>query len=115
MKKVKTLQVGNKLLILNGIDPLRYLDLKTNKIHQYAPIKINLKRQASKLFNRKKHVHDWLIVKDNIRFRERDGTEFVIDFYRCECGAGSRVKTPKAEYDKGNKAVEIAEDREDKI
>ena len=33
--KVKTVQVGNKLVIMNGVDPIRYVDLRTNKVHQY--------------------------------------------------------------------------------
>jgi hypothetical protein len=35
MAKVRTLQVGKKLFIMNGRDPLRYLDLTNNKVHQY--------------------------------------------------------------------------------
>ena len=35
IKKVKTLQVGNKLFILNGADPLRYVDLTKNTVKQY--------------------------------------------------------------------------------
>lgn len=34
-RRVKTLQVGNKLFILDGISRLRYLDLTTNKVKQY--------------------------------------------------------------------------------
>ena len=34
-KKVKVVQVGNRLIITNGIDPLRYVDLETNKVHIY--------------------------------------------------------------------------------
>lgn len=33
--KVKTVQVGEKLVIMNGVDPIRYVDLRTNKVHQY--------------------------------------------------------------------------------
>ena len=33
--KIKTLQIDNKLLIMNGKDPLRYVDLETNKLYQY--------------------------------------------------------------------------------
>lgn len=35
MGRVKTLQVGKKLLIMDGKSPLRYVDLTTNKVHQY--------------------------------------------------------------------------------
>lgn len=35
MSKVRTVQVGNRLVILNGKDPLRYMDLVTNKVHTY--------------------------------------------------------------------------------
>lgn len=55
------------------------------------------------------HAHDWLIVRSDIRYRDQDGNEFIIDFYRCECGAGGKVTTPKAEYDKGNKKLGIEE------
>lgn len=57
----------------------------------------------------KTHVHDWIIVKSNVRFRDENSNEFIIDFYRCECGAGGRVKTPKSEYEKGNKVLGITE------
>lgn len=33
--KIKTLQIDNKLLIVNGKDPLRYVNLETNKLYQY--------------------------------------------------------------------------------
>lgn len=33
--KVKTVQIGKRLIIMNGVDPLRYLDLTTNKVHKY--------------------------------------------------------------------------------
>lgn len=33
--KVRTTQLGDKLFILNGVDPLRYVDLAKNKVHQY--------------------------------------------------------------------------------
>lgn len=35
MTKVNTTQVGDKLFILNGVDPIRYVDLTRNKVHQY--------------------------------------------------------------------------------
>lgn len=35
--KVRTVQVGNRLIILDGKSPLRYLDLTTNKVHVYSP------------------------------------------------------------------------------
>lgn len=63
----------------------------------------------------KVHQHDWVIVKSNVHFYDEHRNEFIIDFYRCECGAGGRVKTPKAEYDKGNKVLGITEDKEDMI
>lgn len=33
MKKVKTLQLGKKLIILNGVDPIMYVDLNMKKLH----------------------------------------------------------------------------------
>ena len=35
--KVKTVQFGNRLIIADGIGPLRYVDLTTNKVHVYEP------------------------------------------------------------------------------
>lgn len=35
MRKAKTLQVGDRLIILNGIDPLMYVDLTNKKLHVY--------------------------------------------------------------------------------
>lgn len=61
------------------------------------------------------HQHDWLIVKADVRYRDTYLNEFVIDFYRCYCGAGGRVKTPLAEYRKGNKVLGITEIKEDTI
>ena len=61
------------------------------------------------------HIHNWLIVRSDVRYRDEYANEFIIDFYRCECGAGGRVKTPKAEYDKGNKVLGITEDKENTI
>lgn len=37
MAKVHTLQFGNKLLILDGKSPLRYVDLSSNTLHVYKP------------------------------------------------------------------------------
>ena len=51
MREVKTVQVGHKLIIANGQDPLRYVDLTTNKVHQYKPER-NWKRPLLKLFKR---------------------------------------------------------------
>lgn len=93
MTKVRTIQLGNKLVIVDGFSPLRYLDLTTNKVHKY---------------NFKEHSHDWLITKENIPFRDEDGGKFIIDFYVCECGAGGKIVTPKSLYDKGLKQTEIA-------
>lgn len=33
--KVNTVQVGRRLIIADGKGPLRYVDLDTNKVHQY--------------------------------------------------------------------------------
>lgn len=35
LRRVKTVQVGSKLFILDGISRLRYVDLETNVVHQY--------------------------------------------------------------------------------
>lgn len=35
MRKVKTLQIGKRLIIVDGFSPLRYVDLTTNKVHKY--------------------------------------------------------------------------------
>lgn len=60
---------------------------------------------------RTRHAHDWLIVDYDRIYRDEDHNEFVIDTYKCECGAGSMVKTPKAFYDKGLKSMEFIEDK----
>lgn len=57
-----------------------------------------------------KHEHDWLIVYADMRYRDEYSNEFVIDFYRCECGAGGRVVTPKTIFDQGMKTLGISED-----
>lgn len=49
MGKVKTVQVDNRLIIADGKNPLRYLDLDTNKVHVYKPPKRSLRER---LFNR---------------------------------------------------------------
>lgn len=56
------------------------------------------------------HEHDWMIKDDNVRYRDQDENEFVIDTYVCECGAGGSVKTPKAMFDKGLKVYGISND-----
>lgn len=43
------------------------------------------------------HTHDWVFVR-RMRFREVDRSEFVMEVYRCECGAGYHTKTPAALY-----------------
>ena len=35
MSKIRTVRFGNKLIILNGQDPLKYVDLATGKIDAY--------------------------------------------------------------------------------
>jgi len=35
MAKAKTVQVGDKLIIVNGVDPLMYVDLSKKKLHIY--------------------------------------------------------------------------------
>lgn len=35
MAKIRTIRLGNKLLILNGKDPLKYVDLTTGKLDAY--------------------------------------------------------------------------------
>ena len=53
------------------------------------------------------HNHDWIIRYSNVRYRDIDGGEYVIDAYQCECGAGGDVKTPLAIYKQGNKKLGI--------
>lgn len=55
----------------------------------------------------KEHVHDWLIAKWDVPYRDERGNRFIIDFYVCECGAGSKIVTPKEQYDKGLKSMEV--------
>ena len=41
---VRTVQVGNRLIIMDGKSPLRYVDLDTNIVHQYKKVtKIKVK------------------------------------------------------------------------
>ena len=35
VRKTTTVQVGNRLIILDGYNPLRYVDLAKNKLHKY--------------------------------------------------------------------------------
>lgn len=35
MPKVRTLQINDRLIIMDGVSPLRYVDLTTNKVHVY--------------------------------------------------------------------------------
>lgn len=51
MGKVRTVQVDNRLIIADGVGPLRYLDLDTNKVHVY-PGKMKFKLKY--FFRRKK-------------------------------------------------------------
>lgn len=46
--QAKTVQVGDRLIILNGRDPLMYVDLTKKKLRCYKPPFIT--RVASKLF-----------------------------------------------------------------
>lgn len=39
MAKVRTVQVSDKLFILDGVGPLRYVDLTNNVVHQYPKSK----------------------------------------------------------------------------
>lgn len=51
IRKVQTVQLNEKLFILNGHDPIKYLDLTTNKVHQYeAPRKSLRERLFKKKF-----------------------------------------------------------------
>jgi hypothetical protein len=49
--KVTTTQVGHKLLLLDGHNPLRYVDLATNKVHTYPTkkgiVKVGIKDDSS--------------------------------------------------------------------
>lgn len=35
--RAETVQVGNRLIILDGHNPIRYIDLSTNKVKMYKP------------------------------------------------------------------------------
>lgn len=37
VRKTNTVQVGNKLVILDGHNDMRYLDLTNNKVHTFKP------------------------------------------------------------------------------
>lgn len=61
MNEVKTVQVGNRLIITNGKDPLRYVDLTTNKVHQY--------KEPSKLYRRVLRVFHRQPFQDALAFK----------------------------------------------
>lgn len=52
-----------------------------------------------------KHNHNWIIQANDIRYRDIDLTEWVMDVYVCECGAGKYLKTLKEIHDLGLKTV----------
>jgi len=39
MRMTRTLQVNNRLIIMDGFSPLRYVDLATNEVVVYRPVK----------------------------------------------------------------------------
>lgn len=39
------------------------------------------------------HVHDWIYLTSR-NYRDEDRKEYVIEFYKCECGAGRRMYVP---------------------
>ena len=66
--KVNTVQAGDKLYIMNGKDPLRYVDLTNNKVVQYKQPKpkIKLKQKFWWLFPKKrKQVHVMQAILDH--------------------------------------------------
>lgn len=54
--KAEVVQIENKLIILNGVDPLRYVDLATNKVHVYPgkgyPYDVNYLLKKQKPINK---------------------------------------------------------------
>lgn len=65
--KVNIFQVGEKLFILNGKDPMRYIDLSTNKVVQYKQPrpKTKLKQKFWWLFPKKrKEVSTMQVILD---------------------------------------------------
>lgn len=54
-----------------------------------------------------KHEHGWMIWRSNIHFRDEDHKEYIVDVYRCDCGAGKSFKTPKELFDKGLKVLDV--------
>lgn len=65
MSGYKTVQVGQRVIIMNGKDPLKYLDLTTDKIHKYRPER-DWKRPLLKLFKRQ-------LFKDVLFYPKHDG------------------------------------------
>ena len=55
------------------------------------------------------HEHEWLVRFNDMRYRDIEGREYVIDVYQCSCGAGGEVKTPLETWKKGNKKLGIEE------
>lgn len=69
MRKVKTVQVGNKLIMMDGEIPLRYVDLTTNKVHQYKEPK-KWQRKILRLFKRR-------LMTDALYYPEMDGFKSI--------------------------------------
>jgi len=61
------------------------------------------------VFKPKHSLHDWLIKDHNIKYRDIDEQEYVLDEYVCECGAGGFIKTPIEMFKKGLKSMDFKE------
>lgn len=73
------------------------------------PNQSNIDNQLKKKGKEVNHWHNWLIKADNMRWRDIDRKEYIVDLYVCECGSGGIVKTPKEQYNKGLKTLGINE------
>jgi hypothetical protein len=45
----------------------------------------------------KLHTHNFVFI-NRLRYRNADRKEYVMEVYRCECGAGHFIKTPAELY-----------------
>jgi hypothetical protein len=51
--KVQTVQIGDRIIIADGVGPLRYVDLTTNKVHVYPGKYLKFKFILKKVFDKR--------------------------------------------------------------
>lgn len=56
------------------------------------------------------HSHEF-VATVTVPYRDRDRSEYMVDFYDCVCGAGGMVKTPIDDFKKGYRSTELKIDQ----